>query len=255
MRLDLNKLDEKDFEVEDEIEIEIEIDDENIFSEEFEINIEETFAAVEKPPLFSRYEGATDEEVIELYKAGDEMAFEYLITKYKYLVRFKIRNNFLRGADKDDLIQEGVIGLYKAIRDYNALKAASFKVFAELCVTRQINSAIKMSTRQKHIPLNNYISLSAPSGEDSDRPMFDSIDIGGYVNPVERLIDRETFAAFETSAMKELSTFELEVLNLYLNNYSYHRISEITGKSVKSVDNGLQRIKKKIEKLIKESEM
>lgn len=247
MRFDLNDFTENEV----DIDIETEID----FSEELEANLEETFSVEAEPLVFSKYETASDEEIIVMYKAGDELAFEYLVTKYKYLVKFKIRNNFLRGADKDDLIQEGSIGLFKAIRDYNALKAASFKVFAELCVTRQINSAIKMSTRQKHIPLNNYMSLSTPTSDENDHPLFDSIDIGGYEDPVKKLIDSETFEAFESCAMKELSVFELEVLSLYLNNYSYHRISEKTGKSVKSVDNGLQRIKKKIEKLVKESEL
>ncbi|MEI6602970.1 MAG: RNA polymerase sporulation sigma factor SigH [Clostridia bacterium] len=202
-----------------------------------------------------KYDALPDDQIIALYKAGDEWAFEYLINKYKYLVRYKIRNNFLQGADKDDLLQEGIIGLYKAIRDYDTEKAASFKVFAELCITRQIHSAIKMSARQKHIPLNNYMSLSTPVNEDTDQPLYDAVDIGGYEDPMEKLINLETFAEFETNAMRELSKFELAVLNLYLNNFSYHRISELTGKSVKSVDNGLQRIKKKIEKLIKESEM
>jgi len=207
--------------------------------------------------MFSNYETATDEEAIAMYKSGDELALEFLINKYKYLVRYKIRNNFLQGADNDDLLQEGIIGLYKAVRDYDPDKAASFKVFADLCITRQINSAIKMSSRQKHIPLNNYTSLSAPNSfnEDNDQPLSEVLDIGGYEDPVEKLIDNETFAEFESNAMRELSSFELKVLNLYLNNFSYHRISEITGKPVKSVDNALQRIKKKIEKIIKESEV
>ena len=203
----------------------------------------------------SLYETATDEKIIEMYKAGDELAFEYLIHKYKILVRYKIRNNFLQGADRDDLLQEGLIGLFKAIKDYDASKAASFKVFAELCITRHIYSAIKMSSRQKHSPLNNYMSLSTPASDETEQPMYDSVDIGGYEDPVEKLINQESFEEFESGAVRELSKFELEVLNLYLNNYSYQRISEITGKSVKSVDNGLQRIKKKIEKLMKESEM
>lgn len=208
-----------------------------------------------KDNLDTKYESICDPEIIAMYKAGDEMAFEHLVKKYRYLVSFKIRHNYLRGADKDDLLQEGIIGLYKAIRDYDPNKAASFKVFAELCVTRQINSAIKMATRQKHIPLNSYMSLNAPNNDNGDRQMFDVMDIGGYDDPMETLIDNETFSSLEVCACRELSDFELKVLSLYLNNCSYHRISELTSKSVKSVDNALQRIKKKIEKIVKENDL
>jgi len=205
--------------------------------------------------LGSKYEGATDEQIIEMYKSGDESAFEYLIHKYKYLVRIKIRNSFLQGADTDDLLQEGVIGLFKAVRDYDAAKAASFKGFAELCITRQIYSAIKLSARQKHRPLNDYTSLNASVGESEEQPLHETLDMGGYEDPVEKLIDRESLEEFEANAVRELSDFELDVLNLHLNNYSYKIISDATGKSTKSVDNALSRIKKKIQKMIKESEM
>ena len=182
------------------------------------------------------------------------MALEYLLNRYKNFVRSKARVYFLPGADHEDIVQEGMIGLYKAIRDYRPDKLTCFRAFAELCITRQIITAIKTATRLKHTPLNKYISLNKPIfDEDSDRTLLDIITEGKTTNPEEVLINQENFSNIETQIGENLSVLEWEVLTSYLEGRSYQEIAEKLGKNVKvkTVDNALQRVKRKMEKLIR----
>lgn len=195
----------------------------------------------------SLFDIMTDEEVVELAKTSDVDALEYLIHKYKGLVRAKARTYFLIGADKEDIIQEGMIGLYKAIRDFNKDKLVSFKAFAELCVTRQIITAVKTATRQKHIPLNNYISLNRTMFEsDMERTLMDTLSSEKLQDPEEIFITKEDFTDINLKMEEKLSHFEMQVLNLYIQGKSYLEIAEGLKKPVKSIDNALQRIKKKL---------
>ena len=190
-----------------------------------------------------------DEQLVEPARNGDDIAFEILISRYKASIISKARTYFLRGADKEDIIQEGMIGLVKAIRDYKSERMTGFKSFAELCITRQIITAIKAATRQKHIPLNSYISLynSDSSGED-DRMLIDSIECDSSFNPEEYMIINESYKKIDQKLLKILSKFERTVLEHYIEGKSYLEISESTGRPVKSIDNALQRIKRKLEK-------
>ncbi|MCT4509015.1 MAG: RNA polymerase sporulation sigma factor SigH [Tepidibacter sp.] len=182
---------------------------------------------------------------------GDTLALEYLIKKYKNFVRAKARSYFLIGADKEDIIQEGMIGLYKAIRDFDEDKTSSFKAFAELCITRQIITAIKTATRQKHIPLNSYISLNKPIyDEESDRTLLDIITTSVITDPEQLIISREELKNIETKISQILSGLELEVLELYLSGKSYQEIADKLQRHVKSIDNALQRVKRKLEKYL-----
>ncbi|WP_099191099.1 RNA polymerase sporulation sigma factor SigH [Tepidibacter mesophilus] len=182
---------------------------------------------------------------------GDTLALEYLIKKYKNFVRAKARSYFLIGADKEDIIQEGMIGLYKAIRDFDEDKTSSFKAFAELCITRQIITAIKTATRQKHIPLNSYISLNKPIyDEESDRTLLDIITTSVITDPEQLIISREELNNIETKISQILSGLELEVLELYLSGKSYQEIADKLQRHVKSIDNALQRVKRKLEKYL-----
>lgn len=193
----------------------------------------------------------TDEELIKLSKTDDGYATELLIERYRNFVRSKTRTYFLIGADKEDIIQEGMIGLYKAIRDFKPDSGTSFRSFAELCVTRQIITAIKKATRQKHIPLNSYISLNKPAYEDdNERILLDTFAGRNILNPEEIMLDKERFYDIETKLSKTLSKLELRVLKKYLEGKSYTEIALQINKSEKSIDNALQRIKKKIEKYI-----
>jgi RNA polymerase sporulation-specific sigma factor len=161
---------------------------------------------------------------------------------------------FLAGGDHDDLIQEGMIGLYKAVRDYKPEKMCSFRAFAELCITRQIITAIKTATRQKHIPLNSYISLNKPLyDEESDRTLMDVIMEGRVSNPEEIIINREDLVAINDRIREVLSGLEQDVLSAYLDGKSYQEIAEELGRHVKSIDNALQRVKRKLEKYLEES--
>ena len=200
------------------------------------------------------FEGMRDEEIaLAAQREGDGPALEYLLNKYKNLVRTKARSYFLIGADHEDIVQEGMIGLYKAIRDYRDDKNASFHVFAEMCVTRQIITAIKAATRQKHIPLNSYVSLNRPIfDEDSDRTLMDVITEEQTTNPESMLIDREDLSVIEGHLGDMLSDLEREVLKRYVNGKSYQEIAEEMGRHTKSVDNALQRIKRKLLKYLEE---
>ncbi|KMY52577.1 RNA polymerase factor sigma-70 [Bacillus sp. FJAT-27231] len=197
-----------------------------------------------------------DEHLIELVHNGNSDALDYLIHKYKNFVRAKARSYFLIGADREDIVQEGMIGLYKAIRDYREDKLTTFKAFAELCITRQIITAIKTATRQKHIPLNSYISLDKPIyDEESDRTLMDVITGAKIMNPEELIINREQFNSIEDKMNELLSDLERKVLALYLDGQSYQEISEELNRHVKSIDNALQRVKRKLERYLEFKEI
>jgi len=192
----------------------------------------------------------TDEMLVSHAK-NSETALEYLIEKYKNFVLKKSRPYFLIGADKDDLIQEGMIGLYKAIMDYNGDKNASFKTFANLCITRQIITAIKTSTRQKHIPLNSYLSLDKPLfDEETDVTVGENISSELFTEPEEQIIHSEDINNIRNGIDTVLTDMEKRVLKLYLEARSYKEISQALKKPAKSIDNALQRVKKKLEKHI-----
>ncbi|MDM5230971.1 RNA polymerase sporulation sigma factor SigH [Lysinibacillus pakistanensis] len=202
------------------------------------------------------FERFNDEELIEMVHQGNTDALDYLITKYRLLVRAKARSYFLIGADKEDIVQEGMIGLYKAIRDFKGDKLASFRAFAELCITRQIITAIKTATRQKHIPLNSYVSLDKPIfDEESDRTLMDVLTGAIMDDPEELMIHREEFGYLEEKMSEILSELELQVLALYLDGQSYHEISTKLNRHVKSIDNALQRVKRKLERHLVLEEM
>lgn len=193
----------------------------------------------------------TDEDIVEAVREGESEALEYLINKYKNFVRAKARSYFLIGADREDIVQEGMIGLYKAIRDFKGDKLASFKAFAELCITRQIITAIKTATRQKHIPLNSYVSLDKPIyDEDSDRTLLDVICGTRVSDPEELIINQEEFIGLEDKMSEILSDLERKVLMLYLDGRSYQEIAVDLDRHVKSIDNALQRVKRKLERYL-----
>ncbi|WP_339253092.1 RNA polymerase sporulation sigma factor SigH [Sporosarcina sp. FSL W8-0480] len=191
----------------------------------------------------------SDEELIVRIQEGGTDALDFLITKYQPFVKMKARSYFMTGGDREDIIQEGMIGLYKAIRDFRMDRLSSFRAFAELCITRQIITAIKTATRQKHIPLNTSVSLDKPVyDEESDRTLLDVI--GGSVldDPEDLMIHKEDFIQMEGEINKVLSELEKQVLSLYLEGQSYQEISDELNRQVKSVDNALQRIKRKLER-------
>ncbi|WP_091731564.1 RNA polymerase sporulation sigma factor SigH [Proteiniborus ethanoligenes] len=197
------------------------------------------------------YDNMDDEKIIEDARNGEPEALEYLIKKYKNFVRAKARSYFLIGADKEDIIQEGMIGLYKAIRDYNQDKLTSFRAFAELCITRQIITAIKTATRQKHIPLNSYVSLNKPIyDEESDRTLLDVLTGAKITDPEELIISREELKSIENKIGEILSDLEWEVLMSYLQGKSYQEIAVDLDRHVKSIDNALQRVKRKLERYL-----
>lgn len=202
----------------------------------------------------SDYASMTDEDVVALCHGGDNVAEEYLLNKYKNFVRSKARSYFLIGADHEDIVQEGMIGLYKAIRDFRPDKLSSFRAFAELCITRQIITAIKTATRQKHIPLNSYVSLNKPLyDEESDRTLLDVIMEGRATNPEELIIGQEDLRSINHKIDEVLSGLEQEVLRAYLDGKSYQEIADNLGRHVKSIDNALQRVKRKLEKYLEET--
>lgn len=201
--------------------------------------------------ILVRFDVMLDEDIVEFAKEGDATALEYLINKYKNFVRAKARSYFLIGADREDIIQEGMIGLYKAIRDFRQDKLSSFRAFAELCITRQIITAIKTATRQKHIPLNSYVSLNKPIyDEDSDRTLLDVISGTKITDPEELIISREEFDDIEEKMGEILSSLEWKVLMSYLEGKSYQEIAVDLKRHVKSIDNALQRVKRKLERYL-----
>ncbi|MGH2319672.1 RNA polymerase sporulation sigma factor SigH [Planococcus sp. 4-30] len=203
-----------------------------------------------------RFTDMTDEELVSLVHSGNTEALDFLITKFRPFVRMKARSYFLIGADKEDIIQEGMIGLYKAIRDFRSDKLSSFRAFAELCIIRQIITAIKTATRQKHIPLNSYVSLDKPIyDEESDRTLMDVLTGNGVDDPEDLIIHNEEFQYMEEKMGEVLSELEREVLALYLDGQSYQEISEKLERHVKSIDNALQRVKRKLERHLQINEM
>lgn len=196
----------------------------------------------------------TDEQLVEMVRDGHEFALDYLLNKYKVLVEKKSKSYFLIGAGRDDIIQEGMIGLFKAVRDYRDDKMASFYSFADLCVTRQIITAVKASTRQKHMPLNSYISLNKPVFEEDDHKtaFLDRMPSNKIINPEDLLIGKENVDIIELELSKKLSKLEKQVLQLYVDGTTYVEIAVILDRPVKSIDNALQRIKKKVEQILKD---
>lgn len=202
-----------------------------------------------------RYEDKKDEELIASLRAGDIQIVDYLMEKYKNLVRKKAKAMYLLGGDNDDLIQEGMIGLFKAIRDYQKEKETSFFSFAELCITRQMYSAVQASRRKKHIPLNSYVSLNESSYEEEEAmPFSEVLESISVLSPEEELIDRESVQDIEEKIEKNLSRFEQEVLNLYLTGLNYQQIAKLLNKPVKSTDNALQRAKNKLSVILEKKE-
>ncbi|MET4656145.1 RNA polymerase sporulation-specific sigma factor [Exiguobacterium sp. PvP048] len=201
---------------------------------------------------FDQFECMTDEALVEQAKVFDNSdALEFLIERYRNFVRAKARSYFLIGADREDIIQEGMIGLYKAVRDYRTDKLASFKGFAELCITRQMITAIKTATRQKHIPLNSYISLDKPIYDDeSERTLLDIITSTAPSDPQVLIVNREEYADIESKMDEILSDLERKVLALYLDGRTYQEISDDLDRHIKSIDNALQRVKKKLERYL-----
>jgi len=198
----------------------------------------------------------SDEELIHLYREGEPVAMETLLARYRNFARMKARSYFLVGADKDDIVQEGMIGLYKAIRDFSDDKQASFRAFAEICITRQIITAIKTATRQKHVPLNQYVSLSKPlaTDDDPDRVLMDVLRQPHVSDPADMVISSEELRGIKMAFAEILSDFEAEVLHLYVEGKSYQEIGKLLKRHVKSIDNALQRIKRKIELHLKARE-
>jgi len=192
------------------------------------------------------YNNLTDEQIIALTKTGDKHALDFLLDKHKKLVKQKARAYFIMGADGDDIIQEGMIGLYKAVNDYDDQKKVPFISFAGLCIERQILTAIKNAARQKHSPLNSYISLSADDF-DAESELFLSSITGKYISsPEEMIINRETKKIIETNIEKVLSKMERNAISLYLNGASYEEIANALGKGEKAVDNAIQRVRRKM---------
>ncbi|VWX38472.1 MULTISPECIES: RNA polymerase sporulation sigma factor SigH [Exiguobacterium] len=207
---------------------------------------------------FDQFECMSDEALVEQAKVFDNSdALEFLIERYRNFVRAKARSYFLIGADREDIIQEGMIGLYKAVRDYRTDKLASFKGFAELCITRQMITAIKTATRQKHIPLNSYISLDKPiyDDESSERTLLDIITSTVPSDPQILIVNREEYADIETKMDEILSDLERKVLALYLDGRTYQEISDDLDRHVKSIDNALQRVKRKLERYLEAREL
>lgn len=208
-------------------------------------------SSVAAEQILHTYDELADEDIVQLAQEGDQHAVEYLVDKYKNFVRAKARSYFLIGADREDIIQEGMIGLFKAIRDYKVDKLTSFRAFAELCITRQIITAIKTATRQKHIPLNSYVSLNKPIyDEESDRTLMDILSTNKITNPEEIVISREEFLFIEKKMGEILSSLEWKVLMAYLEGKSYQEIAVELKRHVKSIDNALQRVKRKLEKYL-----
>lgn len=196
-----------------------------------------------------------DEELLQLIHQGNSYALDFLIDKYKKYVWAKARTYFLIGGDKEDIIQEGMIGLYKAICDYDEDKLTSFKAFADLCITRQMITAIKTATRQKHIPLNSYVSLDKPIyDEESERTLLDIVAGSRAIDPQELLVNREKYGYMELKLSELLSDLEQKVLHLYLDGYTYNEISVQLKRHVKSIDNALQRVKRKLEEFMETNE-
>jgi len=201
------------------------------------------------------YGQCSDEELILRLRDGEENITDYIMNKYKNLVKSKAKSMYILGADGDDLIQEGMIGLFKAVRDYDSGRDASFFTFADLCISRQMYTAVQASRRRKHAQLNSYISLysnvASERGQEEEGELVNILAARAELSPEEMVIDRENVKSLERTIEKELSTFEKEVLDLHLTGMGYVQIAKVLGKDEKSADNALQRIKGKLKKAIK----
>ncbi|HLF99885.1 MAG TPA: RNA polymerase sporulation sigma factor SigH [Acidimicrobiia bacterium] len=191
----------------------------------------------------------TDETLVACFQEGDVAALNVLLDRYRGFARAKARGYFLIGADSDDIEQEGLIGLYKAARDFRPDREASFRAFAELCITRQIITAIKTATRQKHQPLNSYVSLSSTRSDDegSERTVEESLESNEINDPADLVVSDESFRSMRTGMLEQLSGLEVRVLHLYVSGKTYQEIAGELGRHVKSIDNALQRIKRKLD--------
>ena len=201
---------------------------------------------------YSEYEQATDEELIDRLRGGEERIMDFICDKYKNLVRSKAKSMFILGGDSEDLIQEGMIGLFKAVRDYDSGRDASFLTFADLCISRQMYTAVQASKRQKHIPLNTYVSFYGNTVEEGkEEPnLLEALADRTELNPEEMFLDKERVAYLEKMIEDELSSFEKQVLDLYMTGMSYTQIAKVLGRDEKSTDNALQRLKGKIRKML-----
>lgn len=198
------------------------------------------------------YEKMTDEQLVLLAREGDNRVVDYIMEKYKNLVKKKAHAMYILGGDTDDLIQEGMIGLFKAVRDYKEDKEASFLTFADLCVSRQIYNAVSASKRKKHIPLNTYISLYSDSSDEENEStaLINNIYISNSLNPEDMIIDKENEVIIEETIDESLSSFEKEVIDLYIAGVAYSQIAAILERTPKSVDNAIQRIRTKLSPLL-----
>lgn len=207
--------------------------------------------AISKDLELISYKSMRDEDVVEVARGSSVQAMNYLINKYQNLVKRKAKSYYLIGGDNDDIVQEGFIGLYKAIQDYDKDKLTSFKVFAEICITRQIITAIKTATRQKHIPLNSYVSLNKPMyHEETGNTLLDVISGIKITNPEELMISREELESMERKTEELLSELELKAFGLYIEGMSYQEIAKEMDRHIKCIDNALQRVKKKLDKYL-----
>jgi len=203
----------------------------------------------------TKYSSLPEEQVVMISQDGDEKARDFLIRRYEPMVKAKSKSYYLIGADGEDIVQEGMIGLYKAIRDFRMEKNVSFKAFADICITRQIITAIKSATRQKHTPLNTYVSFNKPVfDEESEKTLIDVIGAEKISDPEELVIGKEDCDAIESVIGKLLSDFERDVLKRYVCGNSYQTISVELDKPVKSVDNAIQRIKRKLEQHLNQAD-
>ena len=199
------------------------------------------------------YSQFSDEELIDRLRGGDSRITDYIMDKYKNLVRSKAKSMYILGGDNEDLIREGMIGLFKAIRDYDCGRDASFYTFADLCISRQMYTAVQASHRQKHWPLNTYVSLygsNSSQGDSEEMELAEALSPDKDQNPETLFIDRERVEYLEGQIDKELSSFEKQVLDLYLTGMSYSQIARVLGREEKSTDNALQRLKSKIKKML-----
>ncbi len=203
--------------------------------------------------MYTNYEQESDEVLIDRLREGESNIIDYIMDKYKNLVRSKAKSMYILGADTEDLIQEGMIGLFKAVRDYDCGRDASFFTFAELCISRQMYTAVQAAQRKKHWPLNSYVSLNNENKEQEGEKnnLMDMLSTGWADDPEKQFLDRERMEYLEGRIEKELSAFEKQVLDLYLTGMSYSQIAKVLRKEEKSTDNALQRVKMKIKKILK----
>ncbi len=202
---------------------------------------------------YQDYENTPDEELIDRLRNGEEAIMDYICEKYKNLVRSKAKSMHILGGDNEDLIQEGMLGLFKAVRDYDCGRDASFFTFAELCVSRQLYTAVQASQRKKHVPLNTYVSLYgdvSSKQEGKQGELLELLSRKTQQSPEDLFLDKERVAYLEAAIDRELSTFEKQVLDLYLTGMSYGEIARVLGREEKSTDNALQRLKAKIRRML-----